>query len=180
MWFQAVPPPWNRIARRSTTSAASSEGAPCTCERKPSSAYLSAREMPDFASRRFASTSWVLLPMDETMPIPVTTTRLMLASCAPKKAGVGLPQLEAGAPPSAPDRLCRLIAEQADLEVECPVDNGAIRREPAVGDAEHEFRAHHALDLDAVDDLAHGGQDLARQLQFAKAERSALPRRAEP
>ena len=33
--------------------------------------------MPDFASRREASTSWVVLPMDETMPIPVTTTRLI-------------------------------------------------------------------------------------------------------
>ena len=36
--------------------------------------------MPDLASRRLASTSCVLLPMDETMPIPVTTTRLMAAS----------------------------------------------------------------------------------------------------
>ena len=64
------------------TSAGSSVGAPCTWQRKPSSAYSSAREMPDFASRRLASTSWVLLPMDETMPIPVTTTRLMIASSA--------------------------------------------------------------------------------------------------
>jgi hypothetical protein len=32
------------------------------------------------ASRKLASTSWVLLPIDETMPIPVTTTRLMAAS----------------------------------------------------------------------------------------------------
>ena len=38
--------------------------------------------MPDLASRRLASTSWVLLPMDETMPMPVTTTRLMVASFA--------------------------------------------------------------------------------------------------
>jgi hypothetical protein len=33
--------------------------------------------MPDFASRREAKTSCVLLPMDDTMPIPVTTTRLI-------------------------------------------------------------------------------------------------------
>ena len=33
--------------------------------------------MPDLASRSEASTSCVLLPMDETMPIPVTTTRLI-------------------------------------------------------------------------------------------------------
>ena len=36
-----------------------------------------------FASRRLASTSWVLFPMDETMPIPVTTTRLMIRLALP-------------------------------------------------------------------------------------------------
>ena len=56
--------------------------------------------MPDFASRSDASTSWVLLPMDETMPIPVTTTRLMPASCACGAAGPRRqPQI---APPRAP------------------------------------------------------------------------------
>src|SRR6266436_2676932 len=44
------------------TPLGSSVGAPCTWERKPSSAYLSARVMPDFASWRLASTSWVLFP----------------------------------------------------------------------------------------------------------------------
>src|ERR1700721_1977838 len=76
-WFQAAPPPRKRMARRSTDSLASSVGAPCTWQRKPSSAYLSARTMPDLASRSDASTSCVLLPMDETMPIPVTTTRFI-------------------------------------------------------------------------------------------------------
>src|SRR3954465_11961189 len=33
--------------------------------------------MPDFASRSDARTSCVLFPIDETMPIPVTTTRLI-------------------------------------------------------------------------------------------------------
>jgi hypothetical protein len=33
--------------------------------------------MPDFASRNEASTSWALLPIEDTIPIPVTTTRLM-------------------------------------------------------------------------------------------------------
>jgi hypothetical protein len=33
--------------------------------------------MPDLASRKEANTSWVLLPIDETIPIPVTTTRLI-------------------------------------------------------------------------------------------------------
>src|SRR5579863_7186756 len=35
-WFQAVPPPWKRIARRSTTSSGLSVGAPATWQRKPS------------------------------------------------------------------------------------------------------------------------------------------------
>jgi len=82
-WFQAAPPPRNRMARRSTTLSASRLGAPCTWQRKPSSAYLSARTIPDLASRRLARTSWVLLPIDETMPMPVTTTRLMQAPSAP-------------------------------------------------------------------------------------------------
>ena len=55
-------------------------GAPCTWQRKPSSAYFSARTMPDLASRRDASTSWVLFPIEETMPMPVTTTRLIAES----------------------------------------------------------------------------------------------------
>src|SRR5262245_65877047 len=51
--------------------------APCTWQRKPSSAYWSARTMPDFASRSEASTSWVLFPIEDTTPMPVTTTRLI-------------------------------------------------------------------------------------------------------
>ena len=35
---QALPPPWNRMARRSSTVSGSRVGAPCTWERKPSSA----------------------------------------------------------------------------------------------------------------------------------------------
>src|SRR5580658_6866586 len=79
-WFQAAPPPRKRMARRSTEPLGSSVGAPCTWLRKPSSAYFSARTTPDLASRSDASTSCALLPMDETMPIPVTTTRLIFAS----------------------------------------------------------------------------------------------------
>ena len=38
--------------------------------------------MPDLASRSDAWTSPALLPMDDTIPRPVTTTRLMLNSLA--------------------------------------------------------------------------------------------------
>ena len=65
------------MARRSTVPDGSSVGAPWTWQRKPFCANASECEMPDLASRRLASTSCVLLPIDETIPIPVTTTRLI-------------------------------------------------------------------------------------------------------
>ena len=37
-----------------------------------------------------------------------------------------------------------------------------------------------ALDVDAVDDLAHGGQHLVAELHFSDAERPAAPRGTEP
>src|SRR5262245_59320011 len=51
--------------------------APCTWQRKPSLAYSSARTTPDLASRRDARTSCVLFPIEETTPMPITTTRLI-------------------------------------------------------------------------------------------------------
>src|SRR5262249_19947487 len=178
-WFQAAPPPRNRMARRSTASVGSSVGAPCTWLRKPSSTCLSAREMPDFASRRLASTSCVLLPMDETMPIPVTTTRLMPASSAssscPPATGPR-PHARSG----AARRHRGALAEQSDLEIDGLVHARPVRREPAVGDAEHQLRAHHALDVDAVHYLADGGEDLAGKLHLAHAERAAVAGRADP
>ncbi len=44
--------------------------------------FLSA-EMPDFASRSEAVTSSVLLPIEDTIPIPVTTTRRIAFSFTP-------------------------------------------------------------------------------------------------
>src|SRR6476469_5352333 len=110
------------MARRSIASSALRVGAPCTWHRKPSSAYLSAREIPGLASRKLASTSWVLLPMDETMPIPVTTTRLMTASSA------SLICADARLTPPTSARLHHFVAEPADLEVHRPIDDRAIRR----------------------------------------------------
>src|SRR6187549_504849 len=123
------------MARRSTTSDGSSDGAPCTWQRNPSSAYLSAREMPDLASRKLASTSWVLLPMDETTPIPVTTTRLM-------------PSIYAGHASRATRLRYLILPEQPHFEINRLVNDVAIGGEPAVGNAEHEFRAHHSFDVE--------------------------------
>src|ERR1700754_2274893 len=116
------------MARRSITAAASSVGAPCTCERKPISAYFSAREIPDFASWRLASTSWVLFPMDETMPIPVMTTRLMIAS-----------PCRYACLRCCCSRRLRALLEQADLQILRAIDNLAVHGKPPVGNAEHEL-----------------------------------------
>jgi len=70
MWFQAAPSPRKRIARRSITSAGLSVGAPCTWERKPSSAYFSARVIPDFAAWRLASTSGCCFRWTRRYPSP--------------------------------------------------------------------------------------------------------------
>src|SRR5579863_1708797 len=120
--------------------------------------------MPDLASRRPASTSCVLLPIDETIPIPVTTTRLIFASSANAF-------LECG---SGAARLWRGVLEQAHLEVERAVDHGSVGREPAIGDAEHELRPHHPLDVDAIDDSLHRRQHLAREFKLAHADRAAF------
>src|ERR1700733_16211918 len=116
--------------------------------------------MPDRASYRLASTSWVLFPMDETMPIPVMTTRLMIASPLPFRC--------CSMPPSNRRRAVRrrrgARLEQADPQVLCPIDNLAVGGKPPVGNAQHQFRAYHALDIEIVYDLADVRQHLPGQL----------------
>src|SRR6185295_10238298 len=84
-------------------------------------------------------------------------------------------------PLSGPGR-CRhrAILDQGDLQVARPADDLAVRRHPAIRDAKYQLGAHHALDLDAVDDLLHGRQHLAGELQFTEAERPAAPRGTAP
>src|SRR5476649_1522735 len=128
------------------TPAGSSVGAPCTWERKPSSAYFSARVIPDFASWRLASTSWVLFPMDETMPIPVMTTRLMIASPCRLRfvcqhfLCVSRRQTEGRLAGALGSRLrCGILLEQPDPQILRAIDNLAIGRKPPVGDAKHKL-----------------------------------------
>src|ERR1039458_10086252 len=171
------------MARRSTDPAGSSVGMPCTWQRKPRLANSSACVMPDLASRKLARTSCVLLPMDETMPIPVTTTRLMATLPHPRR-GLSMigphlgrprqlrksPNRVRGLSSSAARLQRRILLEQADLEVAGAVDYVAIRRKPAVSDAQHQLSAHHALDVDAVDDLLHRRQHLSGEFQLAQAQ----------
>ncbi len=65
------------MARRSTRSVGSSDGLPQTWHLKPCSAKSGENEMPDLASLKEAVTSPASLPIDETIPRPVTTTLLM-------------------------------------------------------------------------------------------------------
>src|SRR5262245_16963584 len=134
------------MARRSITSAGLSVGAPCTCERKPSSLCFAAWVMPDLASCKLDSTSWVLFPMDETMPIPVMTTRLIFASPV-----VPLNVVCVKGPPRSTER--RLIGRSANLrlrqrgtllqepdpQILGAIDNLVIGRKPAVGNAKPEL-----------------------------------------
>src|SRR3954468_19604494 len=122
-----------RVVRRSSTSNGSILGAPWTWQRKPSSAYSGAKTIPGLAAFRLSSTSDALLPIEETIPMPVTTTRLMLSG------------LLASVPAAN-------VGEQTDPQVFCFVDKLAVRLHKALGDAERDFGADDALDVDAVFD----------------------------
>src|SRR5262249_26830664 len=104
-----------RRSRRSTSSSTFILSVPATWLRKPSSLYCGTNSMPDLPSFSDWVTSAALLPSEETMPSPVTTTRFMAIS---------------GRRSGRPDGL-----GQADLHVELLVDRVAIGMDEAVGDA---------------------------------------------
>src|SRR3984893_15565194 len=107
--------------------------------------------------------------MEEIMPIPVTTTRLINASCASTCEWSASARLQH-----------RRVAEQADLEVHRPIDDGTVRREPSIGNAENELGTHHPLDVDAIHDILHRGQDLAGELELTPPERPPIARPSQP
>src|SRR6478735_11673928 len=114
-----------RMRRRSTRSSTLSFSVPATWLRKPSSLYCGTNSMPDLPSLRDCVTSAALLPIGETMPRPVTTTRFMSAR------GSGR----------------RRVLEEADLQAGDLVDLLAVGLDEAVADAEHELAQHHALQV---------------------------------
>src|SRR5918993_4641559 len=106
--------------------------------------------MPDLASRSEARTSCVVLPMDETIPIPVTTTRLIAHSSirsTPKAGFPARPKANGGGSQQVRGRLRSSRGagglEQADPQGPRLVDPAAVGLEPAVRDAEHELRPEH-------------------------------------
>src|SRR5262245_41534046 len=118
--------------------------------------------MPLFASRSEASTSCVLLPMDETMPIPVTTTRRMFSLLFPALHFARI---------SGADR--RRVLEQTDLHVADLVDDLVVSLEPAIGDTEHKLGAHHTFEFDTVYKFFYARHDLAGKFDFTNTERAA-------
>src|ERR1044072_5183613 len=95
-----------RRRRRSTISSTFILSVPATWLRKPSSLYCGTNSMPDLPSRNDFVTSTALLPIEETTPRPVTTTRFMRsARCGRNFGGV---------------------LEQSDLEAQGLVDRLAI------------------------------------------------------
>ncbi|EXJ50130.1 hypothetical protein D047_0193B, partial [Vibrio parahaemolyticus VPTS-2010_2] len=70
--------PIKRICLRSICSAGLIFRSPQTCERRPCSLNCSDAVMPDLPALRDARTSSTLLPILETIPIPVITTRFIM------------------------------------------------------------------------------------------------------
>src|SRR5438552_17283711 len=147
-----------RRSRRSTSSSTFIFRVPATWLRKPSSLYCGTNSMPDLPLRRDCVTSPALLPIEETTPRPVTTTRFTSAG----RRGDGR------------------ILDQPDPEAAHFIDLLAVGMDDAVGDAQHELAQHHALEMDMVGELAHRRHDHAGELDLADAQRAATSRRLHP
>src|SRR6476620_1786976 len=74
----------------------------------------------------------------------------------------------------------RRVAKKAYLEVHGPVDDGPVGREPAIGYSKHKLRTHHPLDVDAIEDVLYGRENLTGELEFSQSERATSARGAEP
>src|ERR1039457_2050042 len=106
--------------------------------------------MPLRPSRNEASTSPLLVPMLETIPIPVTTTRR-----------IALPSESVGG------------GKQSHLQVLACIDIATVDLHHSVGDTHHELAQDHALHADAVGYFPCARQHLAAELDFAAAERAS-------
>src|ERR1700730_1134784 len=140
--------------------------------------------MPDLASRKEASTSWLLFPIEETIPIPVTATRLMLDhSCLTSRPRSPEPATSVqvkirsaeGSGHGWSSGLEQANPYVLGLIYACP-----IGLEPAVGDAEHQLGLEYSFQINAVNDTCDAGQDLIGKFDLAHAERPATSGEAKP
>src|ERR1700761_7041473 len=115
--------------------------------------------MPDLASRSAAVTSLALLPIEETTPIPVTTTRRIKASFRSAQF---------------------FRIEQTHAQVRRRVDRVPVGFEHAVRNTQNELAQNHPLQVDLVDDTLNLGRDLTGELHLADAKGAAFAGRAGP
>src|SRR6476661_5867427 len=100
--------------------------------------------------------------MDETMPIPVMTTRLMFVSPCNYSYGC-LMKCSASSRRSA-------LLEQPDLQILRAINNLAVHGKPPVGDTENQLGTHDPLDVDVVHNLADVREHLAGKLELAEPQ----------
>src|SRR4029453_15532748 len=142
-----------RRSRRSTISSTFILSVPATWLRKPNSLYCGTNSMPRLPSRNDFVTSTALLPIEETAPRPVATTRFMLSA-----------------------RCCRnrgCVLEQADLQAGHFVGRLVVGVDEAVGDAQDQLAQDHALEMDMIGELLDRRHDHAGELHLAHAQRPA-------
>jgi hypothetical protein len=114
--------------------------------------------MPDLPSFNDFVTSAALLPIEETIPRPVTTTRPMTAC---RRGG-------------------RRFLREADFHVEGFVGRLAVGLHEAVGDSHDQPAQDHPFEVHVVGELADAGDDHAGQLDLAHAKCPAAARRLHP
>src|SRR5258707_1107082 len=146
-----------RRRRRSTRSSTLSLSVPATWLRNPRSRYCGTNSMPDLPSFSDWVTSAALLPIGETTPSPVTTTRRI---SGPRRGG--------------------RVLDQAHFEAVCFVDRTAIGVHDAVGNAHHQPSQDHALQMNVISQFAYRGPHHASEFDLAHAQRPTAPRRLHP
>src|SRR6187455_3250935 len=101
--------------------------------------------MPARPARNAADTLSRSLPMHDTMPMPVTTTRRCVADAGGMSEALG-------------------GSEQANAQVVGDIDFAAVDGGAAVGDHHPQLAAHHPADVDLVADQFRVRHHLAAEL----------------
>src|SRR5690606_14650235 len=156
-----------RLSLRSISAPRSIPGAPATWLRRPSSAYSGMKRMPGRSSRSEALTLARSLPMHETIPRPVTTTRRPRPP-SPRWSEAGAISEPFGG------------GEQSDPQVGRGVDLARVRDRAAVADHQCQLAAHHPSDVDLIRDQFGVRQYLSGELDLPHAQGAPATGLAEP